>query len=213
MEGSDLDSELHVSWRTGLRIQNCDGPQGSCRVPAEALRCSRHIKAGRRLGGLSHSPLYFWDSSVSRSSSRPAPVRRGRGWRKSFARWSAGSSSCMELQGVECSSGGSAVEPSLTRRMWKSQTVAENQTFSLCSLKSFGLCQIVFKYLCFRGNEAASPQRPPTVAAPPADRLAAPQSEEPSAEPPTWSETPPHSAILTTTLKSHCSNQKLGDPL
>lgn len=207
MEGSDLDSELHFSWRTGRRIQNCDGPH----------TCSRHITAGRRLGGPSHSPhspLYFWDSSVSRSSSRPPlfPVRRGRGWRKSFARWSAGSRGCMELQGVECSSGGSAVEPSLTRRMWKSQTVAENQTFSLCSLKSFGLCQIVFKYLCLRGNEAASPQRPPTVAAPPADRPAAPQSEEPSAEPPTWSETPPHSAILTTTLKSHSSNQKLGDP-
>lgn len=93
------------------------------------------------------------------------------------------------------------MEPSLTRRMWKSQTVAENQTFSLCRPKSFGRCQIVLKYLCLRGNEAASPRRPPTVAVPPADRLAAPQSEEPSAEPPTWSETPPHSAILTTTLK------------
>lgn len=67
-------------------------------------------------------PLYLWDISVSRSSSKLLfPVWTDLCWRKSCARRLAGSRGWTELQGVECSSGRSAVEPSLTRRVRKSQ--------------------------------------------------------------------------------------------
>lgn len=133
VEGGDLDSELHVTWRSRNRtfvmflskiIHSDDA--FTVKVLQAGSVSGVIFEVGLTAAALSDSPLYFCDSSVSTSSSTTLlPVWTGRGRRKSCARRSAGSRGWAELQGVECSSGRSEVKPSLTRRTWKSQTAAD----------------------------------------------------------------------------------------
>lgn len=111
------------------------------------------------------SPLYLCDSRVSTSSSKQLlfPKTAACGRRKSRARWVLGSRGRTALQGVECNSGVSAVNPSLTRRKRKSQTVTGGREQSAARQNSRATACLLLCDCTFILVEAREPvySRPP----------------------------------------------------